>query len=202
MTGHEALLGTMITQGFSQLQEGKFEDAVETFSACHAIELGDDRPLRGRGLAFIQIGNPKAAEADFLSALNINRREPENLMGLGVSLAMQNKIYEGIKAFEELLALSPDYVPGYIQLGRLQLKIGAITKGRDYFKQALMHKPSLEQRRMIEAVLKEQDKLDAGRYYRPDFDKLSKAETPNAFFVKIFKSIFGDPKKKAEKSEV
>jgi hypothetical protein len=34
----------------------------------------------------------------------------------------------------------------------------------------------LEQRRTIEGILKEQEKLDAKRFYRPDFERLRKQQ--------------------------
>src|SRR5258706_14983240 len=137
---------SMMEQGYSQLRDGSFEEAIETFSACHALEAHDDRSLRGRGLAFSQLGDPAAAEKDFRQACDLNKTEPENLMGLGMSLAMQNKIYEAIKFYEELLDLHPSFIPGYLQMGRLQLKVGAISKGKEYLKKALAHRPTLAQR--------------------------------------------------------
>ena len=163
----------MLEQGFEQLRNGLFEDAIETFSALHLLETTDDAALRGRGLAFVQLGKPDLAEADFRTASQLNGTEPENRSGLAISLAMQNRIYEAIDIYEQLLAESPGFVPAYIQMARLQFKIGAIPKGREYLQRALRHKPSLTLRRMIDELLKEQQKLDKGRYYRPDWEKLN-----------------------------
>jgi hypothetical protein len=54
----------------------------------------------------------------------------------------------------------------------LHLKIGAIAKGKDLLNEALRRRPSLAERRGIEAALAEQEKLDKKRYYRPDFEAL------------------------------
>lgn len=164
----------MIEQGFSLLQEGHYEDAIETFSTALALDDKIDSPHRGRGLAHLRLEQADKAEQDFLAAKTLNPKEPENWTGLALSLAVQNKIYEAIRTYEELLQMDPTFVQAYIQLGLLQFKIGAISKGRDVLKQALAHRPTLEQRRMIEATLKEQEKLDKNRYYRPDFDRLNR----------------------------
>jgi tetratricopeptide (TPR) repeat protein len=193
MKEHKAL-DAMLEQGFAQLKEERFEEAVETFSACHAIEDNDDRPLRGRGLALIQLKNAPFAEIDFRLARQINGDEPENWTGLALSLAMQNKIYEAFKIYEDLLEVKPNFVPGYMQLARLHFKLGAINKGRDVLNTALTHRPEPEQRRAIEAALKEQAVLDKGRYYRPDFERLSK-ESDAFGFLRGFLSRF---KKKDE----
>jgi tetratricopeptide (TPR) repeat protein len=179
----------MVQQGFSSLREGGFEEAIESFSAAHLLATDDDRPLRGRGLAYLQLGNSTSAESDFLRACQLNGHEPENAMGLGVCFALQNKIYDALKIYEELIIQHPDFIPGYLQLGRLHLKIGAITKGRDVFKEALSHRPTLVQRRTIEAILKEQDQLDKRRYYRPDFERLSKERGEPGFIAFLRKAF-------------
>lgn len=163
----------MREQGYEQLRDGYFEDAIETFSALHAVEANDDAALRGRGLAFMRLGKADFAEADFRLASRINAGEPENRSGLAISLAMQNRIYEAIAVYEDLLIERPDYVPAYLQLARLHLKIGAIIKGRDVLQEGLRRRPNLDQRRLMEALLKEQRILDKNRYYRPDWQKLN-----------------------------
>jgi tetratricopeptide (TPR) repeat protein len=187
----------MLEQGFAELREGQFEEAVTIFTNVHAIEGNNDAALRGRGLALIQLGEAAHTKSNFLRAKDLNPDEAENWMGWGLSQAMQNKIYEAIAAYENLLTQKPNHIAAYIQLGRLQLKIGAISKGRDILTLALKHRPHLEQRRVIEAILREQDKLDKGRYYRPDFERLKNQDTIQAFFQGIF-SFF----KKKDKSPI
>src|SRR2546421_429981 len=130
-------LDVLLEQGFSHLREGQFEEAAEIFLTCQVVAPRDDRSYRGRGLAHLQLKEPMLAEADFAAARNLNHTEPENWMGLGLSLVMQNKIYEAIKVYEDLLAWNPDHIQGHLQLGLLQFKIGAIVNGREYFKRAL-----------------------------------------------------------------
>ena len=173
-------LEAMIEQGFGYLEEGRFEDAIEVFSAAHLLDGRDDRPLRGRALANVRIGHAVVAESDFRAARDLNSDSPDNWMGVGLSLAMQNKIYEAIAIYEELLHRKPDYLQAHIQLGRLYFKVGVIAKGRDFFQKALTLRPNLAQRREIETVLREQDKLDHNRYYRPDFGRLAREGTPLA----------------------
>lgn len=197
MTSDKAL-NAMLEQGFSELRDEKFEEAVETFSACHALETKNDSALRGRGLAYIRLDKAALAENDFRVARDLNNKEPENWMGIAVSLAMQKKIYESITIYEDLLRFMPNYVPGYIQLGRLQFKMGVISKGRDYYKKALNLRPTPEQRRVIEATLKEQVKLDQKRFYRPDFEQL-RAQSATSGLMAFIKNIFSISKKKEVK---
>lgn len=162
----------MMDQGFKHLREGRYEDAVDAFTACLAVYPETAKAAQGRAIARFQIKDWKKAEQDFRRAGELNPKDPESRIGLGVSLAMQNKIYPSLKVLETLLVDFPNFVRGYIQLGLMQIKIGAISKGREYLAQALQHRPSLEERHLIESSLKEQETLDAKRYYRPDFEAL------------------------------
>ena len=159
-------------QAYEQLRQGLYEDAVLTFASCLALEPNDPVALQGRAIAWFQLKKWPEAQADFAAARAGNPDEPENWIGLGISLAMQHQIYPAIDAIEALLAKQPAYVRGYIQLGLLYLRLGLIPKGRAVMQQALAHRPTLDERRFVESTLKEQAQLDKKRYYRPDFEAL------------------------------
>ena len=167
-------LQAMMDQGFEQLQAGSFEDAIDAFTACLAVYPETAKAVLGRAIGRFQMKDWKAAEHDFRRASDLDPEEPESWVGLGMSLAMQSEIYPALEVLEKLLTRFPNFVRGYIQLGLLQIKIGAIPKGREYLQQALQHRPSLPERRLIETILKEQATLDQKRYYRPDFEALRK----------------------------
>ncbi len=156
----------------AQLQEGYFENAVEAFSEFLLSEPREAEAYRGRALAHFQLKSWTAAVSDFGRAKELNPDDPENWVGLGISLAMANQIYEAIDVFEGLLAKFPHYVRGHIQLGNLYYRLGIITKGHRQMDLALTCRPSLPERRMIEQLKKEQQALDKKRFYRPDFEEL------------------------------
>ncbi len=89
-----------------------------------------------------------------------------------VALAEEGKVYPAMDAFETLLNLHPDCVQGYIAFGILYIRVGAIPKGRELFQKALAHEPTPPQKLQIESILREQDRLDRKRLYRPDFAAL------------------------------
>jgi len=170
-------LQAMMDQGFEQLQAGRFEDAINAFTACVAVYPETGKAVLGRAIARFQVKDWKAAENDFRRARDLDPEEPENWLGLGMSLAMQSEIYPALEVLEKLNARFPDFVRGYVQLGMLHIKIGAVTKGRGYLEQALQHRPSLAERQLIESTLKEQATRDHKRYYRPDFEALRKRKS-------------------------
>jgi len=167
-------------QAYEQLTEGRFEEAVETFTASLAVGSRETKALRGRGLAYVQLKRWSLAAADFEAARELAPDDPENWVDLGVSLAMDNQIYPAIEVLETLLASQPECVRGHLELGLLHLRLGAILKGRQHLQEALACRPTLAQRRQIESVLREQDKLDRKRYYRPDFEALRKQRQSKA----------------------
>ena len=112
------------------------------------------------------------AAADFRAARDLMPDDPDHWVDLAVSLAMDDQAYPAIEVFETLLARSPECVRGRVELGLLYLRLGAIPKGREHLQEALTHRPTPAQRQLIQAALREQDKLDRKRLYRPDFEAL------------------------------
>ncbi|MBI3320519.1 MAG: tetratricopeptide repeat protein [Candidatus Omnitrophica bacterium] len=165
---------TLKAQAFEQLQGGLLDEAVATFSTCLSLQPEDVSALRGRGVAYLQSKQWPLASADLRAAATLKPDDPENWVDLGFSLGMENQAYQAIEIFERVLAKHPQHVRGHVQLGLLYFRLAAIAKGREQMQAALAAKPSLTERRAIEAVLREQDRLDKQRYYRPDFEALRK----------------------------
>ena len=187
---------TLMQQAYDQLTEGRFEEAVETFTASIAMAPQEARALRGRGLAYLQLKQWPLAAADFAAARDLTPDEADNWVNLGISLAMDHKMYPAIDVFEALLVRQPACVRGHLELGLLHLRLGAIPRGQAHLQKALTCRPTLEQRRLIEATLREQDTLDKKRYYRPDFEALHQrqAGTPSGVLQGLrrwFRQLWG-----------
>ena len=161
------------------LSAGALQEAVHGFSACLESEPANAAAYQGRALAHFQLQRWSAAIADFTRAKELQPADNENWVGLGMSLAMESRIYEAIDVFEALLAAQPDYVRGRIQLGLLYYQLAAISRGRQQMERALAARPSVAERRLIERTLREQKHLDRTRYYRPDFEALNAHAAPS-----------------------
>ncbi len=170
----------MIEQAYGRLREGSFEDAVEAFSECLLLEPAEPSAYYGRALSYFQLKKWPLAASDFLKAKDLNPANSENWIGFAMSLAMDNKIYEAIQIFEELLTQQPNCVRAHIQLAQLYYRLGVIGKGHCQLDRALASRPSLVERRAIERLKNEQLVLDKKRYYRPDFEALRR-DTPALF---------------------
>lgn len=175
-------LSEALAQAVARLREGACEEAVEQFSACLVVAPADPRAYRGRGMAHVQLQQWPQAIADFSKAKELDSSEPEHWIGLATSLAMDHKVYEALGVFEAFLADHPQHVRARLQLAQLYYRLGAIPKGHRELDLALAARPTLSERRAIEALKREQLTLDKRRYARPDFEALnpSRPLTPEA----------------------
>ncbi len=181
----------MVERAYGRLREGFFEDAIEGFSECLLVEPSEPKVYHGRALSYFQLKKWSLAAADFLKAKELDPDEPENWIGLAMCLAMDNKIYESIEVFEELLIRQPRCVRAHTQLARLYYRLGVIAKGHRQLEMALVSRPSLAERRTIEQLKSEQLTLDKKRYYRPDFELLHReSPLPWGGFLKRIKALF------------
>ncbi len=162
----------MIERAYDRLRNGYFEEAVEGFSECLLLEPEDTGIYRGRAMAYFQIKKWLLAAADFRKVKELDPEDAEGWIGLAMCLAMEDKIYEAIEVFEELLVRQPRCVRAHIQLAQLHYRLGVITKGHQQLDMALAARPSLSARRMIDELKGQQLTLDKKRYYRPDFEAL------------------------------
>ncbi len=182
-------LREIVEAAFQKLSEGYFEDARDAFTDYLLVESQDAKAYAGRAMAYFQLKDWPSALADFKKAGELDPGDLENPVGCAMSLAMDNKIYEAIGIFEKLLADHPDFVRGYIQLGQLYYRLGAITKGHAQMDLALAARPSLAERRQIEQIKKPQMELDKKRFYRPDFEALRKANAPSGSWINKIKDF-------------
>jgi len=72
---------------------------------------------------------------------------------------MQNRIYLAFEAYETLLRKRPDFVPAYMQLGKLCFQLGIASRGLELLQTALTHHPSQQERLLIRLEIQEQRKL-------------------------------------------
>ncbi len=189
-------LKTLMEQAQAHLKEGAFEEAVEAFSACLVMSPRQAKAYQGRGLARLQLKEWEQAASDFARAKDIDPDDLENWIGLGISLASNERVYEAIDVFDGLLKKNPRSARGHIQAGLLYFKLCIPAKGRKHMEAALQCRPTPAERRFIESVLKEESALDKKRYHRPDFEELRRKNTGGISFhwmdrvARFFKTLF------------
>ena len=176
-------LEEVLAEACQKLNEGCFEDALERFDHYLLFRPEEAKAYYGRGMAHFQLKKWPDAINNFKKADELDPEDLESWVGLAMSLAGNDEIYEAIKVFETLLTRHPQYVRGHIQLGQLYYRLGVISKGHAQMDRALNSRPSLSERRLIEQLQKEQKMLDKKRYYRPDFEELRKQNKSQDSFI-------------------
>lgn len=156
------------------LLEGELKLAEALFEA-QAEGPHKARALRGLGITRFKLRRYAQAEADFRASRALDGDDAETRLGLGLALVMQNKVYPALDELESLAADRPGFVRGRMQAGLLQIKLGAIARGREHLTAALEADPSPAERRSLLELLDKQAELDRRRIYRPDFVALNRA---------------------------
>ncbi|MDY7229219.1 zinc-ribbon domain-containing protein [Hyalangium rubrum] len=97
-----------MTQGDRQRERERPEAALEAYAA--AAELSPDRgeAYAGRGMAFLDLGDTRQAEAEFKQALKFNPRYGEAIIGLAETYRSQGKKAEAIRYYERYLEILPN----------------------------------------------------------------------------------------------
>ncbi len=195
-----ASLNDILEQAFAQLAEGNFENAIDGFSEYLLIEPNEAKAYQGRAQANFQIRKWTEAISDFRKATELAAEDLENWVGLGMSLAMANEIYEAIDVFENLLNQNPNCVRGHIQLGTLYYRLGIIRKGHEHMDLGLASRPSLSERHLIERLKNEQMALDKKRFYKPDFEELRRRNKASGGMLRQFLNFVKNKLQRSKRS--
>ena len=172
MWGSRQKTKTQYENACKDLQEGTFERAIETFTACIISQPQEAAAYCGRAIAHFELKHWKAAQADFRRARDLNPDDPESWIGLGMSLAMELQIFPAIEVVETYLMSHPTYMRAHLVLGMLYFRLGVLHKGRNYLEKARELDPSPEDLRLIESQLQEQAQIYQKRSYCSDLGAL------------------------------
>ncbi len=90
-------------------------------------------------LGDVQFAKKKFDDAgqSYAQAAQLNANSAIALLGLARTHAVQGKLSEGISDARRLLELHPDYLVGYIELGQLLEKTGAVDEAAETYRHAL-----------------------------------------------------------------
>jgi predicted Zn finger-like uncharacterized protein len=86
---------------------GKAEQALDLYGRILAQEPENADALAGRGLSYLDLDQPAAAEASLQEALRRAPRQPDALLGLGELYRARGRKAEAIALFERYLAAHP-----------------------------------------------------------------------------------------------
>lgn len=97
-----------MAQGDRQRERERSEAALEAYAEAAELEPGRAEPYSGRGMAYLDLGEPRQAEAEFKQALRINPNYGEAIIGLAETYRSQGKKAEAIRYYERYLEVLPN----------------------------------------------------------------------------------------------
>jgi tetratricopeptide (TPR) repeat protein len=123
------------------------------------------------GIAHLQSGDAAEAVAAFSRSLEHTTDFPEAHVFLGIAHALTYNIYPAIDHLEEAGRLDPDSFAAHYTLAQLHFKLRIPKKGYEEARHALRSVETLEQRKLLTQLLKEERERERNGIARPSFSK-------------------------------
>jgi tetratricopeptide (TPR) repeat protein len=123
------------------------------------------------GLAHLQAGKPEAAVIALSRCLEHAPAFPEAHVCLGLSHALTHSIYPALDHLEIATKLAPDSFAAHFTLAQLNFKLRIPQKGYQAAEHALTCVRTIEQRRMLTQLLREERARERDGISRPWFNK-------------------------------
>jgi len=146
------------------------EDAVERRPAAPLLPA-EVLGWFNEGLERLTYGDAISAIALFEKAIEQSPSFSEGHMALGVAYALDYRIYPALDHLERAVSLDPSSFAAHFKLGQLCFKLRIPQKGYAEMAQALDCSTTLDQRKMVGELLREEKKREAGGYARPWWNK-------------------------------
>jgi len=123
------------------------------------------------GIVRLQSGDAAGAVAAFSQSLEHAPEFSEGHVFLGIAHSLTYNIYPAIDHLEEAGRLDPDSFAAHYTLAQLNFKLRTPQKGYEEAKHALRCVQTLEQRKLLTQLLKEERERERNGIARPSFTK-------------------------------
>jgi tetratricopeptide (TPR) repeat protein len=123
------------------------------------------------GIARLQSGDAAAAVAAFSQSLEHAPEFAEGHVFLGIAHSLTYNIYPAIDHLEEAGRLAPESFAAHYTLAQLNFKLRIPQKGYEEAQHALRCVETLEQRKLLTQLLKEERERERNGIARPSFSK-------------------------------
>jgi predicted Zn finger-like uncharacterized protein len=97
-----------VAQGDRLRERERPQQSLDAYAEAAELEPDRAEPYAGRGFAYLDLGEPLQAEAEFKQALKINANYGDAIMGLAETYRSQGKKAEAIRFYERYLAVLPN----------------------------------------------------------------------------------------------
>ena len=133
-------------------------------------------PIKARqyfqeGMAHLQSGDANEAVVALSRSIEYAPAFPAAHVFLGIAHALTSNIYPAIDHLEEAAKLDPDSFAAHYTLAQLNFKLRTPKPGYEAARRALKCVQTLEQRKMLAQLLKEERERERNGIARPSFTK-------------------------------
>src|ERR1051326_3776771 len=135
-----------------------------------AVSVEAQRCFR-EGIAHLQSANAEDAVTAFSQSIEHAPAFPAAHVFLGIAQALTSNIYPAIDHLEEAAKLDPDSFAAHFTLAQLNFKLRTPQPGYEAARKALKCVQTVEQRRMLTELLKEERARERNGIARPSFTK-------------------------------
>ena len=139
-------------------------------SPSRAVSLAARQCMQD-AVAHLQTGEAQEAVVLLSRAIEAAPNFPEAHVFLGIAHALTNNIYPALDALETATELDPESFAAHYSLAQLNFKLRIPQKGYEEAQRALRCPMTLEQRKMLTLLLKEERARDRSGIHRPWFNK-------------------------------
>ncbi|ORY03047.1 hypothetical protein BCR34DRAFT_627407 [Clohesyomyces aquaticus] len=132
---HEAFAYNM--RGTFKYLKGDSDDALKDMDKSIEIDPNLTQSYIKRASMHLELANPDAAEADFASALESNKEDPDIYYHRAQLHFIKAEFGEAAKDYQKSIDLDKDFIFSHIQLGVTQYKMGSIASSMATFRRCM-----------------------------------------------------------------
>jgi type IV pilus assembly protein PilF len=147
--------------GINYYQAGQYVTAIDELRQAIKIDSQFADPYAVMGLVFMDLGDVKQAEANFVAGLRVAPRDPDLNINYGWFLCQNQQVPAAIERFKYVLRnpLVRNRAKPLQNLGVCSIKVNDVVGAEDYFAQALQFDASnsVALQYLTEIALKRQD---------------------------------------------
>jgi tetratricopeptide (TPR) repeat protein len=146
---------TLYCEGESFLRLGRLDDARASFDEATRRAGGIAAVHRNLGLAYLDLGDTKEAEARFLRALELEPDNEDAVYNTAILYSMQGRVDESLPYFERLVRKGSEFAEVYLNYGIQLVRAGRLEEARAHAAKAVALEPELQPARDLETIIRE-----------------------------------------------
>jgi tetratricopeptide (TPR) repeat protein len=134
----------LFEKGVEAFKEGRYQEAVDSFSALIAVAPDDAKAYKNRGVALMSLGDMDAAIADFNNAIRINPELKGLHSNLGAAWHYKGAYDKAIACYDVDIAQRPDLYITYFNRALSEAETGQLDMALVDIEKTLQLQPDFE----------------------------------------------------------